>query len=185
MVFVLRVFPVAIDSAVSGRLAGLALDADGGFLLAAQVAQIPLVHNVEEGGKFIAVLVIAVHAVGDSHKVDTVLPEEHLRVKTGLQIITTGPAHVLDNDMGHLSGLNVRHQLLPCRPFKIAAAPSVIGIVAAVGVASLPGVAFEVFFLIHDGVAVARVVIVTAQPLIQSGDLFLSLFHAHSALLSD
>ena len=30
----------------------------------AQVAQIPFVHDVEEGGKFIAVLVITVHAVG-------------------------------------------------------------------------------------------------------------------------
>ena len=68
---------------------------------------------------------------------------------------------------------------------KITAAPSVIGIVAAVGVASLLGIAFEVFFLIHDGVAITSIVIVTAQPLIQSGDLFLSLFHAHSALLSD
>ena len=116
---------------------------------------------------------------------DTVLPEEHLRVKTGLQIITTGPAHVLDNDMGHLPSLNVRHQLLPCGTVKVAAAPSVIGVVAAVGVTSLPGIAFEVFFLIDDGVAVASIVIVTAQPLIQSGDFFLSLFHAHSALLSD
>mgnify|MGYP007061166115 CR=1 FL=1 len=56
MVFVFRVFPVAIDSAVGGGLAGFSLDADGGFLLAAQVAQIPLVHDVEEGRKLVAVL---------------------------------------------------------------------------------------------------------------------------------
>ena len=185
MVFVLRVFLVTVNGTVGGGLAGFSLDADGGFLLAAQVAQIPLVHDVEEGGKFIAVLIVAVHAVGDGNKVNAVLPEEYLRIKAGLQIITTGSAHVLDNDMGHLSGLDVCHQLLPCRPFKISTAPAVIRIVPTVGVASLPGVAFEVLFLIHDGVAVAGVVIVTAQPLIQSGDFFLSLFHAHSALLSD
>ena len=144
-----------------------------------------VLHNVEEGGKFIAVLVIAVHAVGNGNKVDTVLPEEHLRVKPGLQIITTGPAHVLDNDMGHLPSLNVRHQLLPCGTVKVAAAPAVIGIVAAVGVASLLGIAFEIFFLIHDGIAIPGVVIVTGQPLIESGNFAFSLFHAHDALLSD
>ena len=121
-----------------------------------------VLHDVEEGGKLVAVLVVAVHAIGDGDKVNAVLPEEHLRVKAGLQVITTRPTHVLDNDMGHLSGLDVRHQPLPCRPFKIAAAPSVIGVMAAVGVASLLGVAFEVFFLIHDGVAVTGIVIVTA-----------------------
>ena len=185
MVFVFRVFPVAIDSAVGGGFAGFPFDANGRFLLAAQVAQVPLVHDIEEGRKFIAVLVIAVHAVGNRHKVDAMLSEEHLRVKACLQIITTRPTHGLDDHMSNLSGLDVRHQLLPCRPFKISTAPAVIRIVPTVGVASLPGVAFEVLFLIHDGVAVAGVVIVTAQPLIQSGDFFLSLFHAHSALLSD
>ena len=124
MVFVLRVFLIAIDGAVGGGLAGFPFDANGRFLLAAQVAQIPLVHDVEEGRKLVAVLVITVHAVGNGNK--------------------------------------VRHQLLPCRPFKIAAAPAVIGIVAAVGVASLLGIAFEVFFLIHDGVAITGIVIVTA-----------------------
>ena len=185
MVFVLRVFPVAIDSAVSGRLAGLALDADGGFLLAAQVAQIPLVHDVEEGGKFIAVLVIAVHAVGDGNKVNAVLPEEFLRVKSGLQIVTPRPAHILDNDMGYLPGLDVCNQLFPSWAFKIAAAPAVVGIVTAVGVAPLLGIAFEVFFLIHDGIAIPGVVIVAGQPLIESGNFAFSLFHAHDALLSD
>ena len=185
VILVLRVFLVAIDGAVGGGLAGFPLDPNGGFLLAAQVTKIPFVHDVEEGRKFVAVLIVAVHAVGNRHKVDAVLPEEYLRVKAGLQVITTGPAHILDNDMGNLSGLDVRHQPFPCGTVKITAAPSVIGIVAAVGVASLLGIAFEVFFLIHDGVAITSIVIVTAQPLIQSGDLFLSLFHAHSALLSD
>ena len=94
--------------------------------------------------------------------VDAMLPEEYLCVKAGLQIVTPRPAHILDNDMGHLACFNVRHQLFPCRTLEIAAAPSIISIVAAVGVASLLGIAFEVFFLIHDGVAITGIVIVTA-----------------------
>ena len=162
VVFVLRVFLIAVDGTVGGWLAGFPLDPNGGFLLAAQVTKIPFVHDVEEGRKLVAVLVITVHAVGNRHKVDAMLPEEYLRVKAGLQIITTRPAHVLDNHMSYLSGLDVRHQPFPCGTVKITAAPSVIGIVAAVGVASLLGIAFEVFFLIHDGVAITGIVIVTA-----------------------
>ena len=126
MVFVLRVFLVTVNGTVGGGLAGLSLDADGGFLLAAQVAQIPLVHDVEEGGKLIAVLVIAVHAVCDGDKVDAVLPEEHLRVKAGLQIVTPCPAHILDDHMGNLARLNVCDELLPCWTLKVAAAPAVV-----------------------------------------------------------
>ena len=185
MVFVFRVFPVAIDSAVGGGLAGFSLDTDGSFLLAAQVAQIPLVHNVEEGGKFVAVLVIAVHTVGDGNKVNAVLPEEYLRVKSGLQIVTPRPAHILDDHMGNPTCLNVCDKLFPCRPLEIAAAPAIIGVMAAVGVASLLGIAFEVFFLIHDGVTIPGIVIVTGQPLIESCNFAFSLFHAHDALLSD
>ena len=57
--------------------------------------------------------------------------------------------------MGNLACLNVCNELLPCRTLKIAAAPAVIGIVSAVSVASLLGIAFEVLFLVGYGVALA------------------------------
>ena len=66
-----------------------------------------------------------------------------------------------------------------------AAAPAVVRIVSAVGVAPLLGIAFEIFFLIHDGIAISGIVIVAGQPLIESGNFAFSLFHAHDALLSD
>ena len=140
---------------------------------------------LRKGGKLVAVLVVAVHAVGDGNKVDAVLPEEYLRVKSGLQIVTPRPAHILDDHMGNLARFNVCDKLFPCRTLKIAAAPAVVRIVAAVGVASLLGIAFEVFFLIHDGVTIPGIVIVAGQPLIESGNFAFSLFHAHDALLSD
>jgi len=144
-----------------------------------------VLHDVEEGGKLIAVLIVTVHAVGNRNKVDAVLTEEHLRVKASLQIVTPRPAHILDNDMGNFACLNICDELLPCRALEIAAAPAVVRIVSAVGVAPLLGVAFEIFFLIHDGITIPGVVIVTGQPLIESGNFAFSLFHAHDALLSD
>ena len=58
-------------------------------------------------------------------------------------------------------------------------------VVGDVGIAVLGRVVFEVCFLIQNGVAVAREIIVTGQALVQRRNLFLSLFHAHDALLSD
>ena len=65
-------FLVAINGTVGGRLAGFAFHTDRCFLLATQITKIPLVHNVEERGKLIAVLIVAVHAVGNRHKVNMI-----------------------------------------------------------------------------------------------------------------
>ena len=51
------------------------------------ITSVKIVHNVEEGGKLVAVLVVAVHAVGDGDKVNAVLQEEYLRIKAGLQSV--------------------------------------------------------------------------------------------------
>ena len=83
-VLVTRHLLVAVDSAVGGRLARFAFYTDSGALFAAQITKIPFVHNIEERRKLVAVLVIAVHAVGNRNKVNAVLTEEHFRVKTGL-----------------------------------------------------------------------------------------------------
>ena len=183
-------FLVAVDGAVGGRLARFALYTDSGALFAAQITKIPFVHDIEERRKLITVLVIAVHAVGNRNKVNAMLTEEHFRVKTGLQIISADSAHVLYDHMGDLTGFNICFQLLPCGTIEIAATPTVIGIVLDVRVASLLGIAFEVFFLIDNAVAIANLVIITGKSLVQCrnfiGILSHSLFHAHhDALLSD
>ena len=118
------------------------------------------------------------------------LTEEHFRVKAGLQIISANSAHVFYDHMDNLTGFNICFQLLPCGTIEIAATPTVIGIVLDIGVASLLGIAFEVFFLIDNAIAIANLVIVTGKSLVQCrnfiGILSHSLFHAHhDALLSD
>lgn len=75
-VLIARLFLVSVDSTVCGRLAGFALDTNGGALFAAQITKIPFVHDVQKRGKFVAVLIVAVHTVGDCHKVNIVLPEK-------------------------------------------------------------------------------------------------------------
>ena len=148
-----------------------------------------VLHDIEKRSKLIAVLIVAVHAVGDSDKVNIVLPEHDLSIESGLQIISTNSAHVLYQNMSHLSSFNIGDQPLPCGTLKISSAPTVIGIVDTVRVTSLLSVAFEIFFLVHNRIAVANLVIVTGQSLVQCRN-FLgikshSLFHAHDALLSD
>ena len=52
VVFVIGVFLVAVNGTVGGGLAGLALDPDGGALLAAQIPQIPFRHDVQKRKEF-------------------------------------------------------------------------------------------------------------------------------------
>ena len=94
------------------------------------------------------------------------LTEEHLRVKSGLQIISADSAHVLDDHMSHFPGFNICLQPLPCRTIKVAAGITVIGIVDNITVALLLSVAFEVFFLIDNGIAIPGLFIVTGQPFV-------------------
>lgn len=68
----LGIFLVAINGTVGSRLAGFAFHTDRCVLLAAHITKIPLVHNVEERDKLIAVLIVAVHVVGNRHIVVTV-----------------------------------------------------------------------------------------------------------------
>ena len=166
VVFVIRVFLVSVDRTVCGRLAGFTFHTNCSALLAAQVTKIPLVHNIQKRGKFVAVLIVAVHTVGNGNKVNIVLPEKYLGVKSGLEIITSRPAHIFHNDMSHLSGFDVGNQLFPRRAFKIPTTPTVIRIMGTVFVAHLCGIAFEVFFLIDNGVAIPGRFIVTGQSFI-------------------
>ena len=107
VVFVVGVFSVAVDSTVGGRLAGLALDPDGGSLLAAQAPQVPFAHDIDERRELAGTGVIAVDTVADGDEADSEFSEEDFRIETGLQIISADPAHVLRLGYNHaVSGHN-------------------------------------------------------------------------------
>ena len=152
------------------------------------VLGVKLVEQVFEWSK-VVLPIKTVHIVIDGNKPHTIAGEYQFSIESGLQIISTNSAHVLYQNMSHLSSFNIGDQPLPCGTLKISSAPTVIGIVDTVRVTSLLSVAFEIFFLVHNRIAVANLVIVTGQSLVQCRN-FLgikshSLFHAHDALLSD
>ena len=91
VVLVLRVFFVAIDGIVGGGLACLAFDTVCCRNLFGLVTQIPFVHNIEKGRKLTAVLFLAVDVIGDSYKMNPILPEHYLGVKAGLQVVSADP----------------------------------------------------------------------------------------------
>ena len=91
VVFVLWVFFVAIDGVVGGGLARLALDTVCCRNLFGLVTQIPFVHDIEKGSKLAAVLFLAVNVIGDSNKMNPILPEHYLGIKAGLQVISADP----------------------------------------------------------------------------------------------
>ena len=91
VVLVLRVFFVAIDGVVGGGLACLAFDTVCCRNLFGLVTQIPFVHDIEKGSKLAAVLFLAVNIIGDSNKMNPILPEHYLGVKAGLQVVSADP----------------------------------------------------------------------------------------------
>ena len=94
------------------------------------------------------------------------LTEEYLRVKACLQIITPRPAHIFYNDMSNFARFDVCNKLFPSGTLKISSTPTVIGIVLTVRITFLMGIAFKVFFLIDNTVAITSLVIITGQPFI-------------------
>ena len=84
---------------------------------------------------------------------NAVLTEKHLGVKASLEIVTTRTAHIFHYDVGYLARLNICYHPLPRRTFKSSSAKPVIGIEDTVFIALLCGIAFEVSFLVDDGVA--------------------------------
>ena len=91
VVLVLRVFFVAIDGVVGGGLACLPLNTVCCRNLFGLVTQIPFVHDIEKGSKLAAVLFLAVNVIGDSNKMNPILPEHYLGVKAGLQVVSADP----------------------------------------------------------------------------------------------
>ena len=142
MVFIVRIFHISVDSNICQRLAGFAFGATGGLLLAAEITQIPLVHHIKERRKFVAVLIIAVNAVGDSDKMNVVLAEHYLGVKACLQIISADSGHILDKNVRHLVGFNICNQPFPSRAVKVATRIAVVGIMDEVFIPLLLCVAF-------------------------------------------
>ena len=94
------------------------------------------------------------------------LPKEDFRIEASLQIVPPDTAHVLGDHTANLPDLNVRDELFPTGPLKVCPAPSIVRIVDRVRESPLGGVAFEHSLLIHDGVTVPNLLIVTTETLV-------------------
>ena len=110
---------------------------------------------------------IVIHAVGDGDKSDIVLTEHHFRIKSCFKIVAPDSAHILSQNHADLSGFHVGNQVFPAGAVEIAAAPSVVRIVFAVGESMLIGVILQIELLVHDGVTFSVEVIVAGQALVQ------------------
>ena len=110
---------------------------------------------------------IVIHAVGDGDKSDIVLTEHHFRIKSCFKIVAPDSAHILRQNHANLSGFHVGNQAFPAGAVEIAAAPSVVRIVLAVGESMLVSIILQIELLVHDGVAFPVEVIVAGQALVQ------------------
>ena len=91
-----------------------ALIHESGALLTAQVPQIPFAHDVDERRELPTVGIAAVNSVADGNKMNATTPEYNLRIEAGLEMASPNFAHILYQDMGDLSSLNIGNHLFPC-----------------------------------------------------------------------
>ena len=76
---------------IAGVFALVALCPIDGADLLACITSVKIVHDIEKGRKLAAVLFLAVNVIGDSNKMNPILPEHYLGVKAGLQVISADP----------------------------------------------------------------------------------------------
>ena len=86
----------------------------------------PLVHDVQKRGKIGFLLVFTVNSVINGDETDALLREENFCIKSNLQIVTTQPRHVFDNDNANLSSLNLCQHFLKPRALEICAGKSIV-----------------------------------------------------------
>lgn len=91
-----------------------------------------VLHDVAEGRKIIVALV-AVHAVIYGDKPNIVVREIVVGIVANLQIVTPQAGHILYNNGGHITGLNILQHLLKARTIEICPCVAVICVAARVG----------------------------------------------------
>ena len=180
VVFLLRVFFVAVNHLVRDWNARLGSSLISRPLLSADVPQIKLVHNIEEWDIFAGCLIKTVDPISDGDETDFMLPEKYINIKSGLQVIAPHTAHILHNHRADLVRLNIRDHLFPCRALKSTSRPTVIRIMDTVSKTMRIRIVLEVSLLIGYGIAVTCEVVIAGKALIQSCDFFFRLpdFHA-------
>ena len=95
VILVLRVTAVAVGRFTHVLSAGSSLpQADTDFL--AGISWIPLVEQIADCGKALAVSPVAVHAIVYSDKADIVARKDYIRILSNGQIVTTKTAQVFD-----------------------------------------------------------------------------------------
>ena len=109
-----------------------------------------VLHDVQERHKFARFGMIVIHAVGDGDKSDIVLAEHHFRIKSCFKIVAPDSAHILRQNHADLSGFHVGNQAFPAGALEVAAAPSVVCIVLAVGEAMLVSIILQIELLRRD-----------------------------------
>ena len=160
-------------------LSRIADDLLGSSDLAAAISQVPFIHHVQKRSELATSLIFTIHSVGNSNEADISLSEIDLGVITDFKVITTDTAHILRDDHTDLTRFNVLNKTFPIGSVEAAAAVTVIGVVDDVSVAVLFAIGFEHFLLIHDGIAIAKLLVVSGQSFIKGSNQSVNLLVVH------
>ncbi len=179
MIFVFRVFAVAVYAQVVGRQSAIALLTVASTHFLGLITQVHFVQHIHERCKLAANWVDRVNTVADGDEANALLSKVNFRVKTCFHIVTPDATQVFRDDDADKSRVNVRNQLLPSGAFKVAAAVTVVCVMAAVRKTVLVSIVGQVRFLVRDGIGLTLQFIITGQTLIQRCDLGFIVVQVH------
>ena len=152
---VLRVFDIPVWRIRAEWLASLSFRLENGAYLAARVFGVELVENVDERRHVVFSLIVAVNAVVDGDEADVGVRENHLRVHTDLQIITTEAAHILYDNRANLAVIHQFHEPVPVRAVEGRAAVAIVHEQGCVAETVIIRVLLQHGFLVLDAVGIA------------------------------
>ena len=143
---------------------------------AADVTGVPLVDNIQKGGKLGRLLVVAVYSAVYGDEADTKLWEPHFRIHTHFQIVTAKTGKVFHHHAIYAPRFNIGNHPLKIRAVKVRPTIPIVYIFIYYEKPVLLCIAAQHHALGADGVTFPGIFIVTAQAEIESGVIY-GLFH--------
>ncbi len=138
MLLVVRVTPVAVGDTGRNPLPFLHTGFKDSLYLAAGIACIPFIHNVQKRREIAVLLVAAVYAVVDCYEPDAFFFKHDFGVKPYFQIVAPEPAHIFYDNDRHVPGFHFGNHGLEALPVECRPTHSVVDEVAYIDKAVLP-----------------------------------------------
>ena len=160
---ILGVFNISVGRVRTQRFTRLSFCLKYGAYLFARILGVPLVDDIEEGGKIAVLLIGTIHSVVYGNEADIHTGKEYFGVVTDLEVVSAESAHILYDDRSDLAVFRKGDKALPIGAVKVRSAVSVIYEYHCVAEPIVICVFLQNGSLVDDTVAVSLKFVITGE----------------------